>query len=493
MITILFKDDDTYFDLVAFEQRVQSFGLNSSDAQIHAACLFRRDGYLKWAFPYGGFGTVFTRGSLQRLIRPIFCRNDRTVRGPGDDTFTQGVCDSIHRNRIGERPLFREGMSVAELFHDYSALKMFCLHSDWLTGYIARYYLLSEPGNDIPELGEYNEELHNMLVWPMECGNRTLKCRNGSDACHRQTPANMEAFAKVSYEQSPSQYRRAPKLFNVRASSSSTPNIENVERQKQLSPPARVQLAPFCLREPFFERTNNRIVSVAKMIMMSRKEGKQRPVSLDPTWSAWYLDHFDERDDVILNYSSHRECHRVFAGIQAFNYWDWDLGVLGDSLWPRQDYIDQAEAILKSWPYSRRFMSVHRRHLEGKCHLMSRCADDRIEWVNKTHEFCLEERKEDDRCPLDLRLQICDMDYAFIKERNPYDLPVVLFTDGQVPSLDDTFPYRFNVSTSHLFVEMWLMARSTTHWSNPVSSVDAIVAAWRQWKNVEPKCNYKQL
>jgi hypothetical protein len=58
-------------------------------------------------------------------------------------------------------------------------------------------------------------------------------------------------------------------------------------------------------------------------------------------------------------------------------------------------------------------------------------------------------------------------------------LQVVLFTDGQVPDLDNTFPNIFNEST-HLMVEMWIMTLSDVHSGNPQSTVDGVVNLWRK-------------
>ena len=72
-------------------------------------------------------------------------------------------------------------MSIAELFHDYSSLKMFCLHSDWLIGYIVKYYIFTD--------------IKGLAHWPSTCGNVTMECRFGMEACHRQLPEAMESFS----------------------------------------------------------------------------------------------------------------------------------------------------------------------------------------------------------------------------------------------------------------------------------------------------------
>ena len=203
---LLLVDDDTYVDLVSFEEYTVRHTLDPSKSQMHGGCLFHRSGYIKWSFPYGGFGTFFTRGSIERMMRPIHCKN----ADPEDD-FLKGVCLSLQKNRIGERTLFREGMSVADLFHAYSALRTFCIHSDWLTGYIANFYMLSER-DEVVEDDDPRMNMFGMAVWPEQCGNTTMQCVEGSDICHRQPPKAMHYFSMYSRAKNPDHYRQPPTL-----------------------------------------------------------------------------------------------------------------------------------------------------------------------------------------------------------------------------------------------------------------------------------------
>lgn len=176
---LLFVDDDTYIDLDVFEQKIGGFkAITNGSAEVLGPCLFRELGYIKWPFSYGGFGTFFSKASIQQMIRPIHCK--RTDENMGH----QDVCKSIRLSRLGESPLFHEGMSIAELFHDYSSLKNFCIHSDWLLGYIAKFYLFTD--------------IQGIEFYPSTCGNLTLKCYFGMEACHRQTPEAMEFFSRQS-------------------------------------------------------------------------------------------------------------------------------------------------------------------------------------------------------------------------------------------------------------------------------------------------------
>eukprot|EP00980_Cylindrotheca_fusiformis_P013659 scaffold3515_cov126-Cylindrotheca_fusiformis.AAC.8 len=235
---------------------------------------------------------------------------------------------------------------------------------------------------------------------------------------------------------------------------------------------------PFCLKPPFYGRTNNKVIEVGKLLRHSHHEGKNRAVGLDKRWSKWYRTHFDDRPDVILDYYPHGECYGTYNAKEAFELGDWDLSYLSNLL-PAKEFRDAAESIIEhQWPHGDTYISVHRRDLEGSCHAHARCSS--VDLVNLT---CYEPRDPQERCSVELRLQACNMEYNLVP--NPDSLPIVLFTDGQVPALDNTFPHKFN--TTDFFVEMWLMVKSKTHWGNPRSTVDAVVSSWRQGKGMEPK------
>ena len=256
--------------------------------------------------------------------------------------------------------------------------------------------------------------------------------------------------------------------------------MDRMEKLPDFLPKRNYNPLPICLRSPFYGRTNNRVISIAKMLKLNQKEGKGRKLGLDRRWSRFYHEHFDHRSDVLLNYNPHGECQYTLTGEEAFSSNDWELSILSTFL-PHQKHRDAAEKILREWPYGNEYISVHRRDLEGSCRVHARCSDVNLETLE-----CLQVRKNDtsDTCTADVRLRACDMEYKFVD--NPEGLPVVLFTDGQVSALDNTFANRFNAS-SHFFVEMWLMVRSKVHYGNPRSTVDEVVANWRHGRGMEPK------
>jgi len=125
-------DEDTYVNLGLLERRVRGGG--GAEPRVWAGCLVRWPVMqVNFTFPFGGWGTFFSRGALRRLVRPIRCADARSA----------GACEQIRRNVLGEAPLFRDGMSVADLMGALTARAPFCYHADWVVGYIVNYYNIS--------------------------------------------------------------------------------------------------------------------------------------------------------------------------------------------------------------------------------------------------------------------------------------------------------------------------------------------------------------
>lgn len=239
-------------------------------------------------------------------------------------------------------------------------------------------------------------------------------------------------------------------------------------------------LKTFCLVAPLFGRTNNNMISIGKLLKIVKEENEFGYVGLDANWSQWYQQHFDPRPEIVLFYSPSGECVKSYDGRAAYFLPDWGMDSLVD-LVPKSQYREEAEATLKSWPFGHNYISVHRRHLEGHCKTFATCAK-----VKKNK--CVRRRDPNEKCSPGLRLQACEMEYNFLPPHKN-DTPVVLFTDGQVPEKDATFPNRFT-SSSHLLVEMLLMVKSTVHWGNPRSTLDVVVASWRRGQGMEPRDCY---
>lgn len=106
--------------------------------------------------PIGGLAVFLTKGSVLRLITPIFC--NRTAENDDDSKtfvdhlekelrqFQAQACQRIQQNILLERDRFVEGMSISDLSYELSkSAPDFCLNSDWLYGYLISYYYLSDP------------------------------------------------------------------------------------------------------------------------------------------------------------------------------------------------------------------------------------------------------------------------------------------------------------------------------------------------------------
>jgi hypothetical protein len=255
--------------------------------------------------------------------------------------------------------------------------------------------------------------------------------------------------------------------------------LQRMERLPDILSNRKYDPLPRCLLGPFYGRTNNKVVTIAKMLSLNQHDG--RALGLDRPWSNWYREHFDDRQDILLYYHPHGECYEAIEAEEAFGRAGWNLPVLSDLL-PRKDFRDKAGAIIKIWPHGENYISVHRRHLEGQCRLHAKCS--RVDLKKLT---CVQERDDTESdCSVDIRLRACDMELAFV--HNPGNLPVVLFTDGQVPALDKTFVHTYN--TTDFFVEMWLMAKAHTHYGNPQSTVDHVIYYWRNETRMEPSVCY---
>ncbi|KAL7580791.1 hypothetical protein ACA910_001069 [Epithemia clementina (nom. ined.)] len=179
---LILGDDDMWVNI----DQVLSFVPNAypaSEPRAVAGCMIRfRVNEHNFTFPFGGFGFILNRPALFNFLRPLNCStfsglslllstaSASTHRGqqqvPGfntnNATFEELACWRIAQNGIGEMPLFRDGMSIADLMHAYSNNAQylqvetwetksrqsngglgFCLHSDWVWGYFINYYHLA--------------------------------------------------------------------------------------------------------------------------------------------------------------------------------------------------------------------------------------------------------------------------------------------------------------------------------------------------------------
>lgn len=149
---VLLVDDDTMFQMdLLLEDHLQHFRADNSPT-ILAGCLNvlpREQEEVDRFSPFGGAGTVWSRGALERLLQPIHCQEGGSISGnkvpSSTRSFAKNVCERMKENLILERDLFEDGMYMFEfierVYHRYPN----CFHSDWLLGHFIHYYILSEP------------------------------------------------------------------------------------------------------------------------------------------------------------------------------------------------------------------------------------------------------------------------------------------------------------------------------------------------------------
>ncbi|KAL7576088.1 hypothetical protein ACA910_000869 [Epithemia clementina (nom. ined.)] len=164
---VLISDDDTWVNMDRLSQFVTR-SYPKYEAHAVAGCMIRSAVQAhNFTIPYGGFGLVLTQQALYNFLRPLNCSASHanlemstmesilTLRDSNrEDDFEKLACWRVQQNGIGEKRLFRNGMSVADLMQAYSLdspyTKVaewgdvgFCLHSDWVWGYFINYYHLS--------------------------------------------------------------------------------------------------------------------------------------------------------------------------------------------------------------------------------------------------------------------------------------------------------------------------------------------------------------
>jgi hypothetical protein len=136
---LLLVDDDTIINISQLWNTELQFHNRDVGMKYVATGCRVRDVDLYSAF--GGFGTLFSRGTLEHLTTPIVCNTTTTgqqQKGPYMERTT--VCKRIEENLLGERPFFHDGMTLVELFgarvaaQKYSEFASwdieFCFHSD---------------------------------------------------------------------------------------------------------------------------------------------------------------------------------------------------------------------------------------------------------------------------------------------------------------------------------------------------------------------------
>lgn len=151
---LIIIDDDTYYDMEQFQQYFAK--MNSSQDLYYAGCLVRWPVHMiNITFPFGGYGSILSKGSIRNLFEPIYCPPRRS-ENISTLSRLQSLCDCISQSNIGENRYFKSGTNLVELMYNYVSTNKYtnvkewsrddignCLHSDWIIGYFANYYFIS--------------------------------------------------------------------------------------------------------------------------------------------------------------------------------------------------------------------------------------------------------------------------------------------------------------------------------------------------------------
>ena len=215
----LIVDDDTYFNMELFRREHE--WADASRATFHAGCLVRFPVWqVNFTFPFGGFGSILGRGALANLFRPIWCPQHTPA------------CARLREDTARERQYFTNGMTLVELMYRYTSTEKyqdvarwtagFCMHSDWVLGYFANFYNVSEHVaepfyRDVPHArieGYKGSEIYRKPYRRL-CRNDPLHdggCEADTELCHRATPRWMAEETARWRNKTPEGFRRRAAL-----------------------------------------------------------------------------------------------------------------------------------------------------------------------------------------------------------------------------------------------------------------------------------------
>ncbi|KAL9178437.1 hypothetical protein ACHAXT_003767 [Thalassiosira profunda] len=208
---LLVMDDDTWYDMEHF---VTNFGgWNTSEASYHAGCLIRFSigtNQANFSAPFGGYGSIMSRGTLENLFRPMNCPSFGPAIGEYESQYSlREICNRLDEDRVKERRYFRNGMNLVELMYEYSSTEKYrdvaswttgyCMHSDWVLGYFANFYYASEhvaPATEeekkwmdiVPHLRI--QAYRGSEIYRKATGICKIECKaghEGTEICHRAT------------------------------------------------------------------------------------------------------------------------------------------------------------------------------------------------------------------------------------------------------------------------------------------------------------------
>ena len=193
-------------------------------AKVYAGCLVVHAPaqVTQWTFPFGGWGTYFTKGALERLILPLHCDDNNNSSSssssnnttsdyllPSTASFRHGACSRLVAgdDLLSEAKFYKPGMTIADILGAQASVKEkpYCLHSDWSIGYYVNFYNISGIRWRGPEshISWYPDapqtRLHPLskdsFIYRNKGGNCELrgdKCTANSMACHYMNETQMQ-------------------------------------------------------------------------------------------------------------------------------------------------------------------------------------------------------------------------------------------------------------------------------------------------------------
>jgi hypothetical protein len=250
---------------------------------------------------------------------------------------------------------------------------------------------------------------------------------------------------------------------------------------------ARDKVKILCWSDKPYGRAMNQFLQLATLLHQAARFDPEQNTVVALRHSAhrrFFLEWFDPRDDVLLDYRG--PCDRHYNATTLFYLYypqGWqEVAAQFQTLIPKASIRAEAAMALQEYrgPQQRPVTTVHRRHLEGECEIKARA---------RRSLTCPTVTAAQEMSVADLR-NACQMDYPMIQNETD-GTNVVLFTDHQVPRLDHTFPIRSN----HSFpVQAWMMATADVHYGNPFSTCDTVVYFWRGARGaMRPDACYRPL
>lgn len=210
---LLIQDDDTYYNMDKLESELLLKVKDLSAPSAAAGCIVHMPiNMLNFSFPWGGYGTILSRGAVERLIRPIYCNGNLNITSKDTNhDFVALICDAVKEDLFGEKAAFLDGMSISDLMRAHATMNPFrdfqkwrrrpgyCFHGDWIMGYYLNFYVLAGSHSTSPGSGALpNFHMDSSLGYQYGTRKPLGNCRQQSTcspteyaACHRQTPESM--------------------------------------------------------------------------------------------------------------------------------------------------------------------------------------------------------------------------------------------------------------------------------------------------------------